>query len=1203
MKKLLFLLIAILPLYTLGQTPTKSLLWKITSPNSEKTSYLYGTMHISGRLAFHLGEEFFESIMAADAIALESNPIIWLDEIFNSTHASDYLGKYGFQFQTYKGFYQEAFKLNTIDNKKLGSALSGDHYLSNWMLYRENKSKADFEEETFLDLFIYQTGMKNKKPVYSLENFTETTDLSKLGDMPDPKKKEKEAWFEELTEEKNARSLIEEAYRNKDIMFLDSLHSQINSDNFIKYMLEVRNDIMAVKIDSFIQVEDISLFIGIGAAHLGGEYGVIQMLKDKGYTVEPMSTTITDKAKATKEAFDLKTTSISYDHQFKSDLFTVSVPGTMYETPSYANNQRQFFSPELTNGSYFSIKQISTYSYFTKINQDDYFLKVDSLLFESIPGDIVEKTKITKSGFDGLDIINQSANGNYQRYQIFFTPLNIFIFKMGGKNEFVKDQGQGFFDSIKLTPLESKKWTTVTSLKNDFSIKTPAYYHIKNNTHITSLYGHQEMEAFDPKDGSFYFLKRASLHDFSFIEQDNYELNRLVEKFFEELDIDSVDSEIQSSQSYPTIIAHAVNAKDEHIELKIIINGSYYYLISSVSKEKKTDNLFLNSFKVNSFKYNFPFDSKTDSTLLFTVKSNYIYPTKYADLYEKAYKLKMENQSKKKEDLSFKSSSDSRIYYSENFERVYVEAYKYHNYAEYENIDSLWSDEIKYIQRKNSLILRKKEQFKNNDIYTLNIEFADTNSSRVIMVKEILKHGLLYTIRANIDTLNPPSEFVSTFFNSFTPLDTLVGQPVFDDKSEIFLKNIYSEDSLTKEQALQSVKSHIKFDKNDFESMKKVILSYPFTDKQIEIKKQMIADLGKIDHRGVSDFLINLYPQVEDTAMYQLAILEALANQSTKKSCELFLDLLDQDIPLSSRSWGTYAIYAPFFDSLELANEVFPELLNYTFISQYKTPTYSLLSMMVSEDKIKRQKYKKNYKQILREAKIELKSQISQEQSAQSKKSSRYSYSSYKNQGNSLLVSYSNLLFPFYKKSAVQEYFSKLGKVQDFEVQTLINIQKIKHGIAVEDTVWSYLAADLINRNFLYQELEQIDRLDLFPAEYKNQQTIVESLLYDQDFNPEKDSMLFIEKHEVVLKNDTGFVYFFKSKGEYDDDWSMDYVGLQPKDKNDINIEPQFIDTGIKIEKYKKIDEIIKDEIEAIQLEGHKRAKKSTKALNYDWFY
>lgn len=1202
--RIIIILMTILPMLAVGQENQKSLLWKITSPDTEKSSYLYGTMHISGRLAFHLGEEFFDAIQEVDAIALESNPIIWLDEIFGSKHASDYLGRYGIQYQTYKGFYQEAFKINKPDNKDLSRYMASDHYLSNWMLYRENKSQADFEEETFLDLFIYQTGMKNNKEVYSLENFLQTTELSKLGNLPDPEKKEEDAWFEELTEEKNVRELIEDSYRSKDVMLLDSIHGQINSDNFLKYMLDVRNDIMAVRIDSFIQKEDISLFIGIGAAHLAGSYGVIQYLRDKGYSVEPMTTTITDKAKEIKETFDVKTTTITFDHEFKSDLFSLKVPGKMFETPSNANNQRQFFSPELTNGSYFSVKQVSTYSHLSNIAPDAYEAKIDSLLYESIPGNIVSKTAIEKSGFKGVDVLNKTANGNFQRYHIFYTPINVLIFKMGGKKDFVKDQSDGFFNSIVLKE-STNNWQSIASFKNDYSVSVPAYYHIKNNDKITSLYNHPELEAYDSENDAYYLVKRSALHDFEFIETDNYELERLIEKYLDELDIDSSDITIDETAKMPTATASALNAKDQKMDIKVVISGPFYYLLSAVNATETDRNKFFDSFKIGSFKYVFPYETMRDSTLLFSVNSNYLYPTEFNDTYKKAYEVKQKNEDKTKKDNSFESSSESRTYYSENFERIEVEAFKYHDYSEYENIDSLWIEQKRYYEKDLTLAIKNYETRKENGLEIMEISLTDTSSSRMIMAKYLLKHGMIYTIKAQLDTISPPSEFVRSFFETFTPFDTLVGKSVLEDKSKLFIKNIYSEDSLTKIHALESVRSHINFDDEDFEDMKRIITTYPFSDKQIDIKEQMITDLGNLEESDISGFLNDLYAKSEDTAMYQLAILKALARQQTKKGTELFLELMEQDIPLSSNNYGTYSLFYPFYDSLEIGAHLYPELLNYTFVPQYKESAYTLLARLVTEDKIKTKQYKKSYKQILREAKIELKSQISREQNDMTQdNNNRYGYESTKNRGNQSLVSYSILLMPFSKKADVQQFFSKLEKVVDFKVQTDIAINKLKLGIDVPASNWEHLASDLINRNYLYERLEYKERTDLFPSSFKSQQQIVESYLYEDNFNVEVDSFLFVEKREVIVMNDTGYVYFYKSKKEKDDDWMLDYIGLQPLDEDEISTKPEISETGIKIEKFKELSEIIDDQIETIQLEGHYRAKKSGKGgYNMDWYY
>ena len=50
MKHILLVAFSVVTLLTFAQDNQKSLLWKISHKDTEKTSYLYGTMHISGRL-------------------------------------------------------------------------------------------------------------------------------------------------------------------------------------------------------------------------------------------------------------------------------------------------------------------------------------------------------------------------------------------------------------------------------------------------------------------------------------------------------------------------------------------------------------------------------------------------------------------------------------------------------------------------------------------------------------------------------------------------------------------------------------------------------------------------------------------------------------------------------------------------------------------------------------------------------------------------------------------------------------------------------------------------------------------------------------------------------------------------------------------------------------------------------------------------
>ncbi|MGB0882538.1 MAG: TraB/GumN family protein [Vicingaceae bacterium] len=1187
MKYISLLLFTIFSNVLISQEEHKSLLWEVSGNGLQKKSYIYGTMHISGKLAFHLGEEFFTSIKSVDAIALESNPILWLDEIVDSEYANDYLGYYSIGRQNYNGFYQKSFKLKVLDNLKLSNSISTDHYLTNWLLYRSNKSKSDFEEETFLDMFIYQAGGKLGKPVLSLEDFRETSAFNKMSKVPDLESKETPEWLSELLDQKPYYELVVEAYRNKDLDMLDSIQSAKTSDNYLKYMLYERNEIMATNIDSIIK-SGTSLFIGIGAAHLPKEKGVINLLKLKGYTVKPMSTTVNNKAKKEKEALIALKKNMPVKNKFKSDLFSLMIPNKIYETPALSY-QRQFFSPELTNGSFYSVKQISTYAYYNGFTELNYLSKVDSLLFENIPGKIISKKEITKNGFKGFDIVNKTKSGNYQRYQIFQTPLQIIIFKMGGNSDYVNKNGTDFFNNITLKEIKTG-WEKIQSIKTDFEINAPLYYHIKNNTKITSLYGQTEIEAFDIADSNYYYLKKVSLNDTKFIEEDDFELNRIVDKFCEELGIDSVKKEVINNSEYPAIKAFA-RTKDSlsFLSIKVVIKGASYYLMTNVSPIFKATNPFFDSFKITTPSYTFDYRERIDSTMYFKVNSNHLLPNDYAQVITKAYKRKRNKN--ETEDKQFEHKKQSRSFYSENFERIDVNYVKFHRYKNYATIDSLYASKIRGIKKENGLLVKDKVKFKKNGMDIMDVNFIDTNSVRMIKTRFVLNNGTFYTLKTLIDTVSKPSKFVNEFYNSFAPMDTVIGVSPLINKSEMFFTAIYGTDSLEKERALKSVKRYVVFKDEDVPEMINTISNYSFLPKDVEAKEQLIKDLGVRDDSRIVPFLNNLYDDVEDTAMYQIAILKSLVRQKTKESFANFLQLLNSDIPLGSREKDISFLIKKFEDSLSLAAMVYPEILNYTFVSDYKQPIYGLLAKLVDEDKIKPSKYAKYYKQILREAKIELKSQISYEQSERAKRNkSKYRYTSYKNIGNEELLNYTTLLIPFYKKKDVKEYFDKVNRVEDYQFKTDVNCKLIQKNISVAESEWVNLTNDEINYAYLYKALDDIDKVSYFPKNDSVQLKIAKSLLYTKGFDFDNDSLEFLVKKNVkVLKKDN-YAYFFKTKKQKAEKWKLDYIVLT-KGENKITLNKKITKKGIYIKKDKKIEDLIDDQIKEIKIWGHKRAE------------
>src|SRR5882757_8400645 len=72
---------------TTGKYP--SLLWEITGNGLTKPSYLFGTMHVSSKMVFHLSDSFYLALKSVDAVALELNPDTWQGEMVSMNNIKE----------------------------------------------------------------------------------------------------------------------------------------------------------------------------------------------------------------------------------------------------------------------------------------------------------------------------------------------------------------------------------------------------------------------------------------------------------------------------------------------------------------------------------------------------------------------------------------------------------------------------------------------------------------------------------------------------------------------------------------------------------------------------------------------------------------------------------------------------------------------------------------------------------------------------------------------------------------------------------------------------------------------------------------------------------------------------------------------------------------------------------------------------------
>ncbi len=1215
-----------------------SLLWKITKPGIKKESYLYGTMHVSNRVAYHLSDDFFESLKKADVVGLETNPGEWLNnmELMGELGKSAGVGR----FNSYGGnFYKNLFSIRFPDKQLYKSVLSFEPEIINSLLFRHSKFRENFQENTYIDLFIYQAASKLNKTVVSLEDYRKAELQARLAMVPD-----KEFYPDATLDEDiynpayyTTFEKIEDAYRRGDLDMLDSLTRLTESKNMQKYLLHERNAFFANTIDSIIKSGK-TIFAGVGAAHLPGEKGLIDILRAMGYRVEPLTSNKSRKAQNEKDKIDKTFKSVLFEKNTVNDsLFSVQTPGKLRQIMDYEDFKYYIF-PDMVNGNFYSVVRVRTNAGISNLDAEKISLSVDSLFFENIPGKIISKKNITNSGFNGYDIVNRTNRGDLQRYQLFFTDVEIVIFKLGGKYDYVNSTpGKQFFNSIKFEKRNNALVLFEPPAKG-FKVILPADYSYGKNEYTGASGLTEDLIAFSRQKQTFYGVKHGVYNDFYYLEEDTFELNRLAKYTLKNFKYDeSSFYKITSEQGFPCIHFSGMR-QTKRMYGKIFIKGVHYYLVYSIGpNENSFDSPFFKSFQLTDFKHLNEIKKITDNDIYFSTMDEVSnspssrFNEEFISLYKK---IKQENNPPQAKQDDFDYYSTRKNYYSPS-NHEYVEIYfeRYNRY-DYKPKKDFIEKVNKNLAESFSMRLKPVRIKDTSGLFVYDFELKDTATVRAIKCKLIVKNACVYQVKVPFDTTIGLKGWAKQFFENFQLKDTIIGGNFFENKFGLLLSHLSGTDTTLRRQAEFSLLNSITMEKEYAKDFVDFIGSSKVDLLSTEAKAQLFVNGGVMEDERIVEPYKKLYNRYSDSAYIQLCLLKGLAYCRTKKSFQAFLELLKSDPPLVGDASVVGDVFNVLYDSLELCKGFYPALLDITSNNEYYEPIYRLLSVLIKRNIIQPQDIISKKQQLITEANSELKRynaalNTKQKQSSaqintslsedaaeqlkfnmrslqfnQSVKNARYN-DILSLSGQPFIVSFARIIAPFAKTDErAKQTLEKIAKIKSDLVSMPVYIIMKKANLPTNDSIAFWLSKNTVTRTNFYAELKKEGLEKHFHTNYATQGDIVEAVLKSsrqllafQAYEPpdkNKDSLIL---HKIIpAKNryEKGFLYLYKSpKNKMGlSRWSVAFV---PDTKgSELNPDVYVIKLNEYFSEVLKDEEIVNELLDEFSMQYRSRATIST---------
>ncbi|MGL4629946.1 MAG: TraB/GumN family protein [Leadbetterella sp.] len=289
MNKLLFIILCFYSCLGISQNQN-SLLWEISGNGLSKKSYLYGTIHQICSSNAYISPQFKKIIESSEEVYLEIN---FEDEINNFEGLYDNFLKNGKTLSSYythdeylklekafkKNFRPRGIQLKQLENYKPDKIIP-------WII----REKTYCYRWTSYEELISNIAKKKKIKIKSIESMRD-----RKTDNDSTVNAKARFLYSLISNERLRDSLtneylkLVEEYKEGSIDKIYQSATKEQNPTETYYLLDFRNNLWIPRMEKISSKK--SVLYAVGAAHLGGENGLLNLLRDEGYILKPILST------------------------------------------------------------------------------------------------------------------------------------------------------------------------------------------------------------------------------------------------------------------------------------------------------------------------------------------------------------------------------------------------------------------------------------------------------------------------------------------------------------------------------------------------------------------------------------------------------------------------------------------------------------------------------------------------------------------------------------------------------------------------------------------------------------------------------------------------------------------------------------------------------------------------------------------------